>query len=281
MADWSRDEVEATVSDYFAMLRSELAGRSYSKTAHNERLRRELSGRSRGSVEFKHQNISAVLVNCGLPFIRGYKPRQNYQQLLEAVVLEYLAGEPAFFEALLPGPLLSPVAAGNNAMTALNGLVEAPPEGIIAGRVESDWWPRVSNVDFVRRDAENRRLGQLGEEWALEFEAKRLVDQAQRPDLAKKIEWSSHVRGDGLGYDIQSFNADGTARLIEVKTTGLGKEFPFLVTSNEVRVSVREHGAFQLYRLFEFATKPRVYMLPGALTTTCSLEPTQYRARVR
>ena len=59
--DWSRDEVEATVGDYFAMLREELAGRSVNKSQHNDQLRRVLQGRSKGSVEFKHANVSAVL----------------------------------------------------------------------------------------------------------------------------------------------------------------------------------------------------------------------------
>ena len=107
---------------------------------------------------------------------------------------------------------------------------------------------------------------------------KRLHDEHQRPDLAKRVEWSSQELGDGLGYDIASFNGDGTTRLIEVKTTGLGKEFPFLVTSNEVTVSGREANTFHLYRVFDFATKPRLYVLPGALADTCRLHPTQFRA---
>jgi hypothetical protein len=38
--DWSRDEVEATVGDYFAMLHDELAGLPINKAEHNERLGR-------------------------------------------------------------------------------------------------------------------------------------------------------------------------------------------------------------------------------------------------
>ena len=51
--DWSREEVEAAVGDYFAMLRDELAGLRVNKAEHNERLRRLLRSRSKGSVEFK------------------------------------------------------------------------------------------------------------------------------------------------------------------------------------------------------------------------------------
>jgi hypothetical protein len=72
--DWSREEVEATVGDYFSMLRDELAGLRVNKAEHNERLRRLLRSRSKGSVEFKHANISAVLTLHGYPYIGGYKP---------------------------------------------------------------------------------------------------------------------------------------------------------------------------------------------------------------
>lgn len=69
--DWTRDEVEAIVADYFAMLEAELEGESYSKVEHNRRLQ-GVTGRTKGSIEFKHQNISAVLVSFRQPFIAGY-----------------------------------------------------------------------------------------------------------------------------------------------------------------------------------------------------------------
>src|ERR687898_514125 len=106
--DWSRDEVEATVADYFDMLGHELAGVRVNKSAHNERLRAVLQRRSKASVEFKHANISAVLTLHGYPYIDGYKPRFNFQALLEQVVLEYLDVHRDFFEPLVTGPVLNP-----------------------------------------------------------------------------------------------------------------------------------------------------------------------------
>src|SRR5688500_20177922 len=101
--DWSREEVEATVGDYFAMLHDELAGLPINKAAHNERLRRLLQDRSKGSVEFKHANISAVLTLHGYPYINGYKPRFTFQALLEQSVLEYIEFHRHFFDPLLGG----------------------------------------------------------------------------------------------------------------------------------------------------------------------------------
>ena len=56
--DWSIEEVEATVADYFAMLEHELRGESYNKKEHNRQLQLQLRGRSPQAIEFKHANIS-------------------------------------------------------------------------------------------------------------------------------------------------------------------------------------------------------------------------------
>jgi hypothetical protein len=278
--DWTREEVEATVGDYFAMLRDELAGVPVNKAQHNERLRRLLRGRSKGSVEFKHANISAVLTLHGYPYIDGYKPRFNFQALLEQVVLEYLEVHRDFFEPLLGGPVLSPAESPEPTAFDVNRVIEAPPETMRIPRTV--WSPSapLSRFDFVARDAANRDLGRRGEEFVVELERKRLHDSGRR-DLVQRIEWTSQVRGDGAGYDVQSFNGDGTPRLIEVKTTGLGKYFPFNVTVNEVRCSQARADAFHLYRVFHFGPDARLYVLAGELSKSCHLDPTQYRAFVQ
>jgi hypothetical protein len=279
-SSWSLDEVEAVVADYFAMLEAELLGQKYSKAEHNRNLQSRVP-RSAGSIEFKHQNISAVLINFRQPFIPGYLPRQNYQQLLERGVLEWLAGHPDFFRSLADGPVLAPSSKPtiSDSMLTADLVVSAPDTGLAGARPMDDSQVRFYNTDFVRRDAENRLLGRLGEEWVVDFEKRRLHDDARRPDLARRVEWIADTRGDGAGYDIASFDSDESPRLIEVKTTGSGKQFPFLVTSNEVRVSQREAMRYHLYRVFEFAKDPRMYILRGALSAVCRLEPTQYRAR--
>lgn len=73
--DWNAAEITATVDDYLAMLEEELAGQAYSKAAHRRALVPRLSPvRTAAAVEFKHQNISAAMLELGLPYIRGYKP---------------------------------------------------------------------------------------------------------------------------------------------------------------------------------------------------------------
>jgi hypothetical protein len=73
--DWTEQEVRLIVADYFAMLEAELSGETYRKSEHRKALIPLLTGRSEGSVEFKHQNISAVLVEQGPTAIRTiYNP---------------------------------------------------------------------------------------------------------------------------------------------------------------------------------------------------------------
>ncbi len=99
--DWSEEEVQLAVADYFDMLRLESTGEVYNKAAHNAALRVQLRGRSKASVELKHQNISAALSELGLPFISGYKPRANLQELLRKVVRQHLVGHTAEVSELL------------------------------------------------------------------------------------------------------------------------------------------------------------------------------------
>jgi len=110
------------------------------------------------------------------------------------------------------------------------------------------------------------------------WSAYRLI-AAGRDDLAQKVVWASQDIGDGLGFDILSFDdGDDSERMLEVKTTGLGKFFPFYVTSNEVRCSEDVPHQFQLFRVFDFGRDPRLYILHGSLRDRCQLDPVLYRA---
>lgn len=66
------------VADYFNMLRMDLQEQPYKKSEHRSHLIARLNSRSDAAIELKHQNISAVLDEIGLPYISGYKPRKNF-----------------------------------------------------------------------------------------------------------------------------------------------------------------------------------------------------------
>ncbi len=279
--DWSREEVEATVSDYFDMLAMELRRESYNKAEHNRGLQKLLNNRSKAAVELKHQNVSAVLIELGYPYIDGYKPRGNYQKLLFDVVEDRLisatilqqAATAAVEEKIGQGPAISDV---------LGILVDTPrrteEKQAIYDRAMVLRKPLKRN--YLEQEARNRSLGLAGEKLVLEFEEKRLW-QAGRKDLASRIQHISDTQGDGLGFDVFSFETDGRDKLIEVKTTRFGEQTPFFASKNEVDVSVAREKEYHLYRLFNFTKKPKLFILPGSLRASCILEPTQYRAEAR
>ncbi|MDQ3421115.1 MAG: DUF3883 domain-containing protein [Acidobacteriota bacterium] len=273
---WSTAEIEATVAAYFEMLRLELAGVAFVKAEHNARLRRLLNERTKASVEYKLQNISAILVNHGQVYIRGYLPAQNFQRALEAAVLEWIEGSSDLAEAIERSPILNPAPPASH--PAFAEILSLPPDPRRVARPSRE--PVAVKVDFVRLEAQNRVLGTNGEEFVYEIEQRRLQDEERRPDLARKVRWRSRDDGDGLGYDILSFERTGAERLIEVKTTGGGIYTQFALTRNELLCSRRHEERYHLYRLFEFGEAPRLYTLQGALDRTCTLKPTQFSASV-
>jgi len=276
---WSNKEVQATVQDYFVMLDDESHGKSYNKTEHRKDLVKKLDGRNEKAIEFKHCNISAVLRDIGLPFIDGYKPRQNYQQLLYDEVVNHLDQHPSVLREVSSKAKVLPSKGTTKAFDFDQNPVDPP-----------DFKPHMSDPtskplpSFVAKkfnisdqEAKNKKLGYLGEKFVLEWERRRLIREG-RSALAAKIEWTSDVKGDGAGYDIKSFEADGNPRYIEVKTTNFGRNSRFLISSNEVAFSELHSDQYYLYRVFGLSKAPKLYILGGNIMEKCNLKPKVYEA---
>lgn len=268
--NWTDDELDLIVADYFAMLSAEQAGQPYVKAHHGAALMERI-GRTHRSVEFKHMNISAVLAELGLPTIRGYKAKANYQAAIFPAIDRLLSARPAL---LMPQPL------------AMAGLAETSPlweEDPPA----PDFTPRpprpeglerlVRKFDPVERDFRNRVLGHAGEALVVDLERRRL-EQADRRDLARKVRWISQEDGDGAGYDVHSFDPSGADRLLEVKTTYGGNRTPFFLTRNEKELSEERPDAFRILRVYEFAQGPRLFRLWPPLGEVVLLETETWRA---
>lgn len=273
--DWNRLEVEAIVADYLKMLSLELAGQAFSKTAHRRALQQKLQGRTDGSIEFKHCNISAVMRDLGFPTVRGYQPRSNYQSLLREVVEAQVTRQTSLDSLALAAveqPAVSPELIDFSKVVA-----NAPKRQHVATDAAPyrDYAP--VKRDYIAREARNTSLGIAGEEFVVRFEHWRL-NQLGMTTLADRVEHVSQTKGDGLGYDVLSFDANGKERFIEVKTTAFGKETPFFVTRNELDFSKDAKDHFVLCRLFEFRQAPRLFALNGALDQHCALDPVTYRA---
>ena len=138
---------------------------------------------------------------------------------------------------------------------------------------------KVTKSDLSERDAKNRDLGEAGELFILLYERKRLKN-AGLINLAEKVVWVSKEFGDGLGYDISSFDSDGSEIFLEVKTTSGGKATPFYVSKNEIDVSALKGPAYRLVRVYRFPQAPKFFTISGNLTETLLIEAISYRARV-
>lgn len=278
--NWTQAEVGACVADYLRMLMLELGGQVYNKTEHRRALLPLLDGRSESAVEQKHQNTSAVMIELGYPSIRGYKPLPNYQALLAEVVARQVAHNVALDRAALAAveqPACVPSLAQFDQIVvpaprpARGRVAEASPA--YAARFIA------THRDYLAREAQNRSLGEAGEQFVVEFESRRLHHLGQHT-LSERVEHVSKTRGDGLGYDVLSFDERGRERYIEVKTTSFGEHTPFFVSRNEVKFAETQVDQYHLYRLFAFRQKPQLFDLPGVITRHCQLDPISYLAKL-
>lgn len=276
--NWSRLEVEACVADYLKMLTLQLNGQRFNKTERINALMKLLDGRNKGSVEYKFRNVSAVMQELGWPTVSGFKALENYQLLLLEVIESQLQTNvplQAAVENAVQRPAvtaeISPTVDPWSPRPQPTALKEAPP----------DYAPRFSAArrDYLAQEARNRSLGKAGEIFVLELEARRLHAAGQKT-LADRIEHVAATQGDGLGFDVLSFEIDGCERLIEVKTTAFGELTPFFVSRNELARSNADAAQYQIYRVFDFRDRPRVFNLPGAITTYCRLDATSYLAQL-
>lgn len=267
--DWSDEENDLIVADYFAMLQQELAGAAYVK-AHHRRALAAQTGRSEGSIEFKHCNVSEVLHQLGLPMIRGYLPRANIQGSLFDAMERRLKAD--ITSIVVPAGRLQGVAEEHHLYVGPAPLLGA------AGPGRSPEMDRlIKKYDPSERDHRNKLLGDAGEELVFHAERKRLLDEG-RADLSKKVRWTAKEDGDGAGFDIKSYSRNGEDRLIEVKTTIGAQRTPFFITRNEYDVSEERRDAYHLLRLYDFARDPKAFELKPPLSEVLQLDTQLYRA---
>lgn len=273
---WTRHENELIVADYLEMLLKELAGQKYNKAERARNLMPLLNNRSKGSIEFKRANISAVLIELGFPSLHGYKPRANFQRdgLVE-VVSEQVAHMTALDKAAelaVDRPADIPESIDFAKLAA-----QAPMRQHRAEEARPAYARRAVKRDYFERESRNRSLGKAGELFIVQYEQWRL-ERIGFGQLANQVEHVADTQGDGLGYDVLSFETDGRPRYIEVKTTAHDALTPFFVSSNEVDFAREQAHQFHLYRLYHFRTDPKFFELKGAIEAHCHLDPATYRA---
>ncbi|MNH55691.1 hypothetical protein D3C73_74320 [compost metagenome] len=303
--DWQADELDAIVATYFAMLEglptAQRGFKAESKRALDARI-----GRGIGSIDFKLGNLAYVAGELGLTRLPGFAPAPNAQKGgIYSALERYLDAHPDAWNLGLP--LSSPfhgegdheVVEGatprwptahepDQAFASPWGDQDTPPSAILPITAPPPLGPArpprpeglariVRKYDPAARDHRNRALGQLGEHHVFHHERAFLIAH-DRPDLARKIRWTSQEDGDGAGYDIKSFDPAGRERLIEVKATRGGPATDFFLTRTEREVSAERPDAWRLYRLHDLAAAPALFQLKPPLEAAVTLTAETWRA---
>jgi hypothetical protein len=265
--DWSLRDCENTADAYFDCLRKKLLGEKFNRQRIIDQVSAQI-GRSPGAVDYKFQNIDAILLEAQLPRL-GDAVAANAQKLLRYVVLDPLASR--FAILLNPTP---------SRVDEQREDVFVPIPHIDAGNFMRDRDVSslsATKIDFTRREADNRQIGRSAEEWVFNLEQNRLRE-AGFVELAEKVKWVSNEDGDGCGYDISSFETDGKPLYIEVKGTNQGESSAFYLTETELAVSEYLGAAYRLYRVFNLSNRPKIYVISGPLSSALNLRPTTYIA---
>jgi hypothetical protein len=105
-------------------------------------------------------------------------------------------------------------------------------------------------IDYQEALKNNIEIGFEGEIFVVGYEKKRL-SKLSRNDLSDTVIHASKEIGDGLGYDIISWDHNGNKLFIEVKTTSGDIYTQFYLTSNEISV-LKKGTNYCIYRVYNF-----------------------------
>lgn len=274
MGGWEHPEVEATLSAYFMLMERELAGQRTVKTELYKSLARQW-GRSWKGYERKMQNISAVLAMHDHPYLKGLPPLVNIQRSLEPATLQYIRSHPEVLSALQRYKSKRIVPYSPDLFASL--VVSDPPASFKT--IQKRGGSVITQEEIAEKEANCKEIGFAGEEWVVHFERTRLRGEGKH-ELADAVEHVSVTRGDGLGYDILSFDTKERELHIEVKTTPFKIGTPFIITKNELAYARENPDKARLYRVFELYQKPGLYTLQGDIGSQLKLDAISYRASV-
>jgi hypothetical protein len=214
----------------------ELEGQKYNKSAHRRALLNRLNKRTDAAVERKHQNISAALIELGVPYITGYKPLGNYQKAMGIAVTGYLVQHSDFHRLFAAHSLLVPsVPKVEDFLDAWCTPPERKPYKSAANEQRAQYGLKA--MDYLSGEARNQLLGEAGEKFVLNFERARLI-RAGKEALADRIEQVSVTVGPSAGFDIKSLKM--TVRTALSKRKPLNTESTRLSTSRPTSCSFRQ-----------------------------------------
>ena len=144
--------------------------------------------------------------------------------------------------------------------------------------VKRDKFKQLKVYNNPESDKKLKDIGDKGELYIMDYEKERL-QKINKNELIDNIKHVS-LSNDSAGYDILSYNEDGTERFIEVKTTKGPIGTDFYISPGELKFSKENEKNFYIYRVYEFLPEKmigKIYMKKGSVEENFNLTPLQYK----
>lgn len=106
----------------------------------------------------------------------------------------------------------------------------------------------IKNFDFEGNNNQLKLIGDIGEDIILKYE------QEKKYNFKKNVRNVAKEIGDGIGYDILSYDSNGKEKYIEVKSTISDIKTPFYISLNEKNFLFNNENTF-IYRVFNLSLK--------------------------
>ena len=125
-------------------------------------------------------------------------------------------------------------------------------EGLMHKKLNTKYTGVARKVDFKKIQASKDRIGQIGEEVIMDV----LIERAKKEGLKAPVHVSKE-EGDGAGYDIRCWDADGNEEHVEVKATTDKYSDGFEMSRNEIEASKDPNYKYYIYRVYNLDPKTR------------------------
>ena len=109
------------------------------------------------------------------------------------------------------------------------------------------------HIDFNIINKNKKKLGTFGEMLIVKDEIEKLAEY----NITKEVDHVALTKGDGLGYDIVSYDENGDEILIEVKTTSTNRIDSFYLSPKEIEMSKNKN--YRIYRIYNLDMKTGNY----------------------
>jgi hypothetical protein len=201
-------------------------------------------------------------------------PTLNWEKLIQFIV-DFISANSQHYDQVerLVWGTQNPNVVFNNSLTHR----DYPAGGLTAPPVFNPSF-KGQKVDFIKKNIENKELGDAGEELVRDYEIKRLSEKGMA-EFADRV----RIAEDGEGYDVLSFDENGNEKYIEVKTTEGNEKTPFHLSINEYIFCERNTGKYCIYRLYNFnyETNHADYFIINEPLNTLIFVPTDYQVYLK